>query len=35
MHANAGDHLARSIGPLGFLPREILTEIPCLMGELR
>lgn len=27
LHAKAGDHLASSIGALGFLAREILLEI--------
>jgi ADP-dependent NAD(P)H-hydrate dehydratase len=30
LHAKAGDHLASSIGALGFLAREILLEIPRL-----
>ena len=34
LHATAGDDLAKRIGPLGFLAREILTEIPRIMGEL-
>jgi ADP-dependent NAD(P)H-hydrate dehydratase len=34
LHAVSGEYLARSIGPLGFLAREILNEIPRLMGEL-
>ncbi len=31
LHAKAGDILARRIGPLGFLARELLTEIPPLL----
>lgn len=31
---SAGDRLAQKIGPLGFLAREILAEIPPLMAEL-
>jgi ADP-dependent NAD(P)H-hydrate dehydratase len=34
LHAVAGANLARSIGPLGFLAREISREIPHLMAEL-
>lgn len=34
LHARAGDRLARRMGPLGFLPRELLAEIPRLMAEL-
>lgn len=32
VHARAGEVLARSVGPLGYLPREILGEIPRLLG---
>jgi hydroxyethylthiazole kinase-like uncharacterized protein yjeF len=35
LHARAGDLLARRIGPLGFLARELLTEIPPLLASLR
>lgn len=35
LHARAGDRLAKRIGPLGFLARELLLEIPAIMGELR
>jgi hydroxyethylthiazole kinase-like uncharacterized protein yjeF len=34
LHASAGDRLAERIGPLGFLARELLAEIPTLMAEL-
>lgn len=34
LHARAGDALARTMGPLGFLARELLTEIPSLLGRL-
>lgn len=34
LHAKAGDLLARRIGPLGFLARELLTEIPLLLRKL-
>src|ERR1700730_14158438 len=35
LHVKAGDHLASSIGALGFLAREILLEIPRLVAKLR
>lgn len=35
LHARAGDRLARRMGPLGFLPRELLGEIPRLMADLQ
>jgi ADP-dependent NAD(P)H-hydrate dehydratase len=31
LHARAGDRLARRIGPLGYLARELAEEIPALM----
>ena len=34
LHGSAGDRLAERIGPLGFLARELLAEIPSLMAEL-
>lgn len=34
MHALAGERLARRVGPLGFLARELPAEIPPLMAEL-
>ena len=34
LHARAGDELARRMGPLGFLARELLAEIPVLMAKL-
>lgn len=34
LHAKAGDVLARRIGPLGFLARELLTEIPFLLRKI-
>jgi hydroxyethylthiazole kinase-like uncharacterized protein yjeF len=34
LHGRAGDRLARKVGRLGFLARELLTEIPRLMAEL-
>ncbi|MDQ3650313.1 MAG: NAD(P)H-hydrate dehydratase [Acidobacteriota bacterium] len=34
LHARAGDCLARRIGPLGFLARELLAEVPALMSKL-
>ena len=33
LHARAGDMLARRIGPLGFLARELLDEIPALLQK--
>ncbi len=34
LHAEAGVRLARSHGPVGFLARELLAEIPAIMAEL-
>jgi ADP-dependent NAD(P)H-hydrate dehydratase len=34
LHARAGQQLAKRIGPLGYLAREILFEIPGLMQAL-
>lgn len=34
LHGQAGKRLARRIGPLGFLAREIAGEVPALMGDL-
>jgi hydroxyethylthiazole kinase-like uncharacterized protein yjeF len=34
LHARAGDRLARRMGRLGFLARELLDEIPPLMRQL-
>ncbi|HEX8090754.1 MAG TPA: NAD(P)H-hydrate dehydratase, partial [Blastocatellia bacterium] len=34
VHARAGERLARSIGPLGFLAREMLPIFPSLFAEL-
>jgi ADP-dependent NAD(P)H-hydrate dehydratase len=34
LHSRAGERLASRIGPLGFLARELLAEIPPLMREL-
>src|SRR4051794_1388347 len=34
LHAEAGDQLSKKIGPLGFLARELLPEIPRIMGSL-
>lgn len=33
LHARAGEVLAERVGPLGFLARELLAEIPRLMHE--
>lgn len=35
LHARAGERLCRRHGPLGYLAREILDEIPALMHGLR
>jgi len=34
LHAAAGDRLAERIGPLGYLARELLPEIPSLLAEV-
>ncbi len=34
LHAKAGEVLARTVGPLGFLARELLAEIPPLLGRM-
>lgn len=34
LHAKAGDRLARRMGQLGFLARELLDEIPPLLARL-
>ena len=34
LHAEAGDRLARRIGPLGYLAREIPDEVPGIMASL-
>jgi hydroxyethylthiazole kinase-like uncharacterized protein yjeF len=34
LHALAGERLARKVGPLGFLARELPAEIPPLLAEL-
>jgi NAD(P)H-hydrate repair Nnr-like enzyme with NAD(P)H-hydrate dehydratase domain len=34
LHGSAGDRLARRGGPLGYLPRELLAEVPALLAEL-
>ncbi len=33
LHGEAGNHLAARHGPVGFLARELLAEIPSLMAE--
>lgn len=35
LHAAAGDRLGRRLGGLGFLARELLDEIPGVLGDLR
>lgn len=34
LHGRAGDRLARKMGRLGFLARELLAEVPRLMSEM-
>jgi ADP-dependent NAD(P)H-hydrate dehydratase len=34
LHGEAGNRLAQTRGPLGFLARELLAEIPCDHGEV-
>ena len=34
LHGEAGNRLSRRIGPLGFLARELLAEIPAAMAAL-
>jgi hydroxyethylthiazole kinase-like uncharacterized protein yjeF len=35
LHAKAGDRLASKVGPLGYLARELLNEIPKLLVDVR
>jgi ADP-dependent NAD(P)H-hydrate dehydratase len=34
LHARAGDALKRRLGPLGYLARELPSEVPALLGRL-
>ena len=34
LHGRAGERLARRVGQLGFLARELLAEVPRLMAEM-
>jgi ADP-dependent NAD(P)H-hydrate dehydratase len=34
LHAKAGEELSRHIGPLGFLARELLDDVPRLMARI-
>ena len=34
LHTTAGDRLAARVGPLGFLAREIIDELPAVLREL-
>lgn len=34
LHASAGDRMAQQVGPLGFLARELLGEVPRLMAAI-
>lgn len=35
LHGEAGNRLAKSVGPLGYLARELLHQIPAIMADLR
>lgn len=35
LHAEAGERLARTRGPIGYLARELLAEIPAIMADLQ
>lgn len=35
LHSSAGDHLTARLGRVGFLARELLDEIPSVLGQLR
>ncbi|GHS87391.1 ADP-dependent (S)-NAD(P)H-hydrate dehydratase [Actinomycetota bacterium] len=35
LHGTAGDRLAARIGPLGYLARELVDELPAVLVELR
>jgi len=35
LHGEAGNRLAQTRGPLGFLARELLAEIPAIMAKVR
>jgi hydroxyethylthiazole kinase-like uncharacterized protein yjeF len=35
LHAGAGDRLAARVGPVGFLARELVDEMPALLTELQ
>lgn len=35
LHGESGNRLARDVGPLGYLARELLGEIPAIMADLR
>lgn len=34
LHATCGDRLAARVGPLGFLARDLLNELPLVLVEL-
>ena len=34
LHGRAGERLASSIGPLGFLARELPAEVPAALAEI-
>ena len=33
LHGRAGERLSQRIGPLGFLARELLDELPCILAD--
>ncbi|WP_247887262.1 NAD(P)H-hydrate dehydratase [Azospirillum sp. SYSU D00513] len=33
LHGEAGNRLTAKVAPLGFLARELLAEVPCIMAE--
>ena len=35
LHGEAGTTLAKTRGPIGFLARELLEQVPRLMGSVR
>ncbi len=35
VHAQAGERLARRFGPIGYLARELLDELPALLHQVR
>ena len=35
LHAAAGERLSRRVGPLGYLARELLDEVPSVLAAFR